>query len=161
MHERCSRFQEESSARSTSGVLLMFGSTAVQWTCTRQPTVALSSTEAEYVAASEAAREISWFRTYLADVGLAQPASTPLFIDNSTAIRIALEEGNHARRKHINVKHHYVREQATEGYIELKWVPTADQLADFFTKPMPRARFEQLRASIMGKAAGSAEAASG
>ena len=74
-------------------------------------TVALSSSEAEYVSAAEAARDIAWLRRFLAHVGCAQPLPTTLFIDNQCTIGMANDDGvHHARRKHINVKHHYIRE---------------------------------------------------
>jgi hypothetical protein len=100
-----------SDARSTSGMVLKLSGAAFSWVCQKQSTVAMSSTEAENVAASEAAREIIHARVLLADMGFAQPSSTPLNIDNQTAIRMALEEGHQSRRKHINVKHHFLREQ--------------------------------------------------
>jgi hypothetical protein len=137
-------------ARSTSGILLKLGGAAVSWSCQKQPNVALSSTEAEYIAASETAREVVWMRTLLAELGEAQAAPTPLLIDNESAIRMALEEGNQGRRKHINVKHHHIRELVTDGLVVLEWVPTSEQQADMLTKATSRKQFFAMRALAMG-----------
>jgi hypothetical protein len=131
-------------------MVLKLSGAAFSWVCQKQSTVAMSSTEAEYVAASEAAREIIHARVLLADMGFAQPSSTPLNIDNQTAIRMALEEGHQSRRKHINVKHHFLREQVAERMISLRWVPTSEQEADIMTKAVARTQFFHIRALVMG-----------
>jgi hypothetical protein len=143
---------DASDARSTSGSILSLGGAAVSWSCTKQQNVALSSSEAEYIAASETAREIAWLRVFLAELGQAQADPTPLRIDSDTAFRMALEEGNQGRRKHINVKHHYIRELVTDELIHLEWVPTADQQADIMTKATSRKQFFKLRDLVMGHA---------
>jgi hypothetical protein len=142
---------DDSTGRSTTGVVLKIAGVAFNWMSQRQSCVAQSSTEAEYIAANEAARDIHWARVFLSELGCAQPQPTPLFIDNSTTIRMALEEGHTSRRKHINVKHHYVREQAAEGFIDLRWIPTAQQQADIMTKPLAPEQFEPLRSLVMGQ----------
>ena len=136
---------EESTGTSTSGMLILLNGTPVSWSSRRQKTIALSSTEAEYVAASEAAREIQWIRTVLAAFGVSALPPTPLLIDNRTAIQLIAENNTTDRRKHINIKYHYIRQQAELGVIAPEWVPTADQLADIFTKPLPRVTFIRLR----------------
>ena len=139
-------------ARSTSGSLLMIGGAAIYWRSGKQPTVALSSTEAEYIAASETTRTIKSARVFLAHLGWAQSESTPLYIDNQTAIRMSSEEGyDEDRRKHINVKYHYIVECVKEGYIKPVWVPTEQQLADIFTKSMPQRQFLLLRKQVMNE----------
>ena len=143
---------DNSDARSTSGCILVLGGAAVSWNSTKQQNVALSSTEAEYMAASEAAREVVWMRTLLSEIGAPQTAPTPLRIDNQTAIRMALEEGNQGRRKHINVKHHFIRELAIDELIHLEWVPTTEQQADILTKAPSHKQFFKLRALVMGHA---------
>jgi ribonuclease HI len=138
------------SRRSTTGVVFMVAGAAVVWYSVKQPNVACSSTEAEYIAASEACRDNYWLRILLAEINQAQPASTRLYMDNQTSIRLALEEGNQGRRKHIDVKHHYIRDQVAEEYVLLEWVPTTEQLADILTKPLPARPFTRLRALVMG-----------
>jgi hypothetical protein len=139
------------SGRSTTGIILKLAGAAINWFSQKQSCVAQSSTEAEYIAANEAARDVHWARVFLSEIDCAQPKPTPLFIDNSTAIRMALEEGNTSRRKHINVKHHYVREQAAEGFIDLQWIPTAEQQADIMTKALALEQFTLLRDLVMGQ----------
>ena len=141
---------DSSDARSTTGILLKLGGAAVAWSSTKQSSVSLSSSEAEYIAASETAREVVAMRIQLAELGLAQPDPTPLRIDNETAIRMALEEGNHGRRKHINVKHHYIRELVTDGLVVLEWVPTTEQEADLLTKATARTQFFNMRDEVLG-----------
>ena len=143
---------DSSDARSTSGSVLKLSGAAVVWESKKQSNVALSSSEAEYIAASETARSIKWARVYLAEIGEAQAAPTPLRIDNETAIRMALEDGNQGRRKHINVKHHFIREQARDSFISLEWVPTTEQQADILTKITTRKQFFAMRDLVMGHA---------
>ena len=122
----------------------------VWWQSSKQTTVAQSSTEAEYIAANEAARLIMATRNLLAELHFPQPHATPLFIDNRTSIRMALEDGQHARRKHINVKHHYIRELIENESISVHWISTENQLADLLTKALPRDTFKTLRDKAMG-----------
>ena len=135
---------------STTGSLLKLAGAAVVWRSQKQTTIAQSSTEAEYVAASETAREIYPLRVQLAHLDHAQPEPTTLAIDNTTTILVATEEGNMQRRKHINVKYHYLRHQVAKGFIRLAWVPTAEQEADIFTKALPYDAFIRLRQLVMG-----------
>ena len=135
--------------RSTSGAARIFAGAAIEWRSKRQATVSLSSSEAEYVAAAEASRAVVYVRQLLAHLCFAQRGPTPLLLDSQAAIGAALQEANNQRRKHIDAKHHYLREQVLNGVIELRWVPTAEQAADIFTKALPRAAFAQHRATVM------------
>jgi len=140
---------DKTGARSTSGMVLKLAGAAVHWGSHRQPNVALSSTEAEYIASTEAARDIVWARLLLADLGYTQPKPTTLFIDNDTAKNMTKEEGNHGRRKHINVKHHYIRELVAERLIDTQWISSAEQQADILTKPLKKETFINLRNKVM------------
>lgn len=112
--------------------------------------MSLSSAEAEYTAASESARVIVAFRAFLAEL-LRHKISTPsrLYLDNTASIRMASELGGSPARRHIKVKHHWIREQVQDGEIEPKWVSTSQQIADIFTKPLPRIAFENLRSQLL------------
>ncbi len=141
----------ESDARSTTGVVLKLANVAVCWISQKQGTVSLSSSEAEYVAASESVRDILWLRTLLDDLNQAQQQPTTLFIDNATAICMATDESNSGgRRKHINVKYHFLRDQISSQTIRIEWVQTADQQADIMTKALDRNTFSRLRDLITG-----------
>ena len=139
-----------SDGKSTSGDLGVMAGAAVYWSCKKQTTVAQSSTEAEYIAANESARNVTAMRQFLSELLIPSPVPTVLLIDNQTAIRMALDDNRAPRRKHINVKHHYIRDKMSEAEIKLEWIHTSNQLADLLTKPLPRATFAILRDKVMG-----------
>jgi transposase InsO family protein len=139
---------DASTASSTTGILVLINDTPVYWCSRKQHTISLSSTEAEYVAASEASRENAWIRNILEALGCTLPP-TPLHCDNRTAIQLVEEQNTTDRRKHINVKYHYIRQEARDNKIKLGWVGTADQMADIFTKPLPILTFTKLRDRII------------
>ena len=122
--------------RSTTGYVAYFNSSPISWASRRQATVAQSSMEAEYVAAAEATREIIWLRSLLGELGLGQDGPTPMFVDNQTAIRLSSNPSTHARSKHIDIKHHLVREHVEFGTIKLNYIETAKQRADALTKAL-------------------------
>eukprot|EP00965_Chrysotila_dentata_P136961 4530061-Pleurochrysis_carterae.AAC.1 len=89
----------------------MYGSAAVSWASKKQPTVALSSCEAEIVAASEATKEAVYLRTLFEELGLPPQEPTPLSMDNKSAIDLAYNPEHHQRTKHIHRRHFFVREK--------------------------------------------------
>jgi hypothetical protein len=94
-----------------------------------------------------------WFRKFLAEVECAQENPTLLTIDNQTTLRMVLDEGGNSRsrRKHVDVKHHYIRERAQQQFVSVAWVSTVNQQADILTKPLVRERFKFLRDLAMGQ----------
>jgi hypothetical protein len=141
-------------ARSRTGQVLKLGGGPVSWQSRKQSIVALSSTEAEYIAMGETGREVIWLRSLLSELGCAPSRPTPLWVDNRTAIGMALDgNGSHSRRKHINVRHHWIREAISQGIIEPHWISTVNQQADLFTKGLGRIAFERCRSLVMGQAA--------
>lgn len=122
--------------RSVTGYVATMGGGAVSWLSQRQKVVALSTTEAEYMAAADAARHLSWLRSFLFDVFILQPGPTTLCVDNTSAIANATSEGIKSRSKHIDRRHHYVRELVESGKAEIKQVSTDEMLADHLTKPL-------------------------
>ncbi|SGY34669.1 BQ5605_C002g01665 [Microbotryum silenes-dioicae] len=120
--------------RSVSGYVFMCAGGAISWVAKRQTLVTLSSTEAEYVAMSYAAREGIWLRRLLADLGFEQTAPTRLRGDNQSAITLAKHPAFHARTKHIGIHFHFIRDHIAEGTIEMVWVPTGTMAADVLTK---------------------------
>jgi hypothetical protein len=131
------------SRRSTTGYLLFVNGMLIHWCSTRQKTVATSSTEAEYMALSDTAKEIKWFNSWLTEVSILVPnklALTPpatINVDNSAAISLTAEGAKHARTKHIDVRYHFVKEAVVAGTLVVKWIPTDQQLADLLTKRLP------------------------
>lgn len=134
--------------RSTSGCVLLLNGGQVAWGSRRQRCTALSTTEAEYVSASAAARDVVWFRHLLEEVGARQTGPTPLWCDNESAIRLVKNPEHHHRTKHIDVKFHHIRGLQEEGVILVAHVRTDDQLADVFTKGLEAGRFRHLVYSI-------------
>ena len=110
--------------------------------------MALSTTEAEYVSASEATAQAIWLRFVLDDFGEMQAEATPLFCDNMSAILMAKNPVFHQRTRHINRKYHFIREALQEGVIDVKFCRSEEQLADIFTKALPKDRFKKLRLDL-------------
>ena len=136
--------------KSRTGILLLVCEAPIYYKSVKQSTVALSSGEAEYIACSEAARGIIFLRKLLTQLGYLDPnVPTELRMDSTAAISIASTEGNAERRKHIDTKHHFIREQVLNDIIELVWVSTDRELADIFTKSLPKDSFIKLRQALL------------
>ena len=127
--------------RSTNGFISLIGGTAVSWTSQLQKSVALSTSEAEFVAASEGAKELVWLKRLLSEIK--GDKSVPvLFIDNASAIKLTKNPEFHKRTKHIEVRYYYVRELYQNGNINIEHVRTDEQLGDMFTKPLNSVKFK-------------------
>ena len=131
--------------RSTSGYIFSFGSGAVSWSSKKQPTVALSSTEAEYRGAAMVACEIAWLRKLLPDLGHNVSGAITLYCDNMSSIQLANNLVFHARTKHIEVNYHYVRKKVLAGDIDLVYVSTQEQVADIFTKSLGAEKLQSFK----------------
>ncbi|GJV69872.1 retrovirus-related pol polyprotein from transposon TNT 1-94 [Tanacetum coccineum] len=127
--------------RSTSGSAQFLGDKLVSWSSKKQTSTSISSTEAEYIAMSGCCAQILWMRSQLSDYGFAYNR-IPLYCDNKSAIALCCNNVQHSMSKHINIRHHFIREQVEKGVVELYFVRTEYQLADIFTKALPRERFE-------------------
>lgn len=110
--------------------------------------MALSSTESEYIAGSEAVKELVWLQRLLSDmdVTIEKPV---LRLDNQGAIKLTKNPEFHKRTKHIEVRYHFIREKFYEGCFQLNYVNTKEQIADIFTKPLTRHKFQYFR-KLMG-----------
>lgn len=133
---------------STSGYLFLVGTGAISWASEKQKTVAQSTTESEYIAASQAVKELVWLKLLLRDLSSETIDIPILGIDNQSAIKIIKNPEFHKRTKHIDVRYHFIREKFEKKMFLLKYVSTADQLADSFTKPLPKEKFVKFRNSI-------------
>jgi len=131
--------------RSTSGYVFQFGNGTISWSSRKQPTVAKSSTEAEYVALSSATKEAIWLRRLMKDLGKLTDASTTIYEDNQGAIELAKNAKYHSRTKHIDICHHFVRERVVSNEIRVIYCRTEDMVADIMTKGLPTPTFEKLR----------------
>lgn len=128
--------------RSTTGWIFQYGGGAVSWKSRRQPTVALSTTEGEYMAMSDAAKEAMWLRRLADDLGCKEGV-VKMFFDNQGAGALSINEGIHKRTKHIDVRHHFIRDCIQSKKISIEYIPTAEMLADVFTKPLGRLKHQQ------------------
>ncbi|GJX46465.1 retrovirus-related pol polyprotein from transposon TNT 1-94 [Tanacetum coccineum] len=129
--------------RSTSGSAQFLGDKLVSWSSKKQKCTAISSTEAEYIALSGCCAQILWMRSQLTDYGL-QFNKIPLYCDNKSVIALCYNNVQHSRAKHIDVCYQFIKEQVENGIVELYFVRTEYQLANIFTKPLPRERFNFL-----------------
>jgi len=130
--------------KSTSGACQFLGRSLVCWSSKKQNCISLSTAEAEYVAAASGCTQLLWMRQTLKEYGVICD-KVPLLCDNESAIKIAYNPVQHSRTKHIEIRNHFIRDHVARGDIELIYVPTKDQLADIFTKPLDEARFSYLR----------------
>jgi hypothetical protein len=112
--------------------------------------VALSSSEAEYMAASAAAQEAIYLRRLLDELGFIQEGATRIMEDNQGCIALSVNPVHQKRSKHIDIKHHFIRELVEGGVIELVYVPTEYQQADLLTKALGTARVAYLRDRVLG-----------
>lgn len=135
--------------RSNSGNVFLLGGCAISWSSKKQSITALSSTEAEYIAATSASCQVVWLRRMLKDLGINQEEATPIMCDNKSTISIAKNPIHHGRTKHIDTRFHFIRELVTNGTIELQQVCSAEQLADIFTKALPIHTFIHLGRSLV------------
>ncbi|GKE82067.1 copia protein [Tanacetum coccineum] len=129
--------------RSTSGSAQFLGDKLVSWLSKKQKSTAILSTKAEYIALSGYCSQILWMCSQLTDYGF-QFNKIPLYCDNKSAITLCCNNVQHSRAKHINIRYHFIKEQVENGIVELYFVRTEYQLADIFTKPLPRERFNFL-----------------
>ena len=133
-------------SRSTGGWIFTLGGSPISWSSKRQPTVALSSCEAEYMAASEATKEAIWIRNLVREFKLPifNNLTIPLAIDNNSAMKLSKNPEFHARTKHIAMRHHFIREKVASEEVAVTRVDTKDNLADTLTKGLPRPRLQDL-----------------
>ncbi|GJS11095.1 retrovirus-related pol polyprotein from transposon TNT 1-94 [Tanacetum coccineum] len=129
--------------RSTSGSAQFLEEKLVSLSSKKQRSTAISTTEAEYIAMSSCCAQILWMRSQLKDYGF-ELNKIPLYCDNKSAIALCCNNVQHSRSKHIDIHHHFIREQVENREVELYFVETNYQLADILTKALPRERFEFL-----------------
>eukprot|EP00253_Pinus_taeda_P022847 PITA_22847 len=131
--------------KSTSGGAFFMGSRLVSWFSKKQSSIALSTAEAEYVAAASCCTQLLWMMQTFQDFQITCTPPIPILCDNTSAISISKNPVMHSKTKHIPIKYHFLREQVLEQKVKLEYVPSKEQVADIFTKPLPRETFEYLR----------------
>ena len=124
--------------KSISGYALTLTGGAVSWASRKQRTVALSTTQAEFAAMTELAKDVLWWRSFLGEVGLNMGEPTTLFCDNMGAVDLAYNPAHHERTKHFSVQQQFIRELLNRGDITIDYVPTQRNVADILTKGLAR-----------------------
>jgi len=126
--------------KSTSGTCQFLGTLLVSWSSRKQSSVALPTTEAEYVVVASCCSQLLWMMATLRDFGL-DFHHVPLFCDSTSAISVAKNPVLHSRTKHIDVRFHFLHDHYEKGDIELRYIDTTRQLADILTKPLDQKTF--------------------
>jgi hypothetical protein len=138
--------------RSTTGYVFMLNGAAVSWRSQKQASVALSSTEAEYMGICAGTQEAMFLRRLMAELHMPQMAPTPLMEDNQSCIALIKHAGiTHQRTKHIDIRFHFTRERVQAGDVSVEYCPTEDMVADVLTKALAREKHAKLCALMMGK----------
>jgi hypothetical protein len=137
-------------SRSQSGYVFVLNGGAIAWKSSKQSVVAQSTTESEYIAASEAGQEAAWMKKFISDLGVMPSIQDPIeiFCDNEGAIAQAKEPRSHHNTKHILRRFHYIRDIVDRGDVCIRKVHTNQNLADPFTKPLALAKHESHARSI-------------
>ena len=137
---------------STSGWVVQWQNAALSWGSKKQNCIALSTCEAELIALSEAAKDVVYLRKLVAGLGEAESGPTPLASDSKAARDTAYNPEHHDKMKHVQRRHFFVRDQVEAFELNVPFVGTADNIADFFTKPMKNAtQFYNFRRIIMNE----------
>jgi len=130
--------------RSTTGYIIYYGGGAVSWCSRRQPIIALSTTEAEYIAAAECCKELLYLKTLLEELQ-SEDIQIELNIDNQSTIALIVNGVVNKRSKHIDVKYRFVHDMFKNNIIKIKYCSTENQKADILTKPLNRVKFEKCK----------------
>ena len=123
----------------------------MSWYTHKQPTVALSSAEAELMGAVDVVKEIKWMKQMLEEMNFQVRTPVIVNIDNQSAMKIAENDVDHSRTKHIDIKNHFIKNEINDKMIELKWVATENQIADIFTKGLGYPTYNKLKNVLVSK----------
>ncbi|UYV79268.1 hypothetical protein LAZ67_17001872 [Cordylochernes scorpioides] len=133
--------------KSTSGYTILFGKGPISWSSRKQPIVALSTTEAEYIAAAECVKELIYIKALIEEL-TNETILAKLNIDNQSAMTLMKTGQMNRKTKHIDVRYHFLKDQIREN-VAVQFCPTQDQVADILTKPLPKETFEKHRSSLL------------
>jgi hypothetical protein len=135
--------------KSVSGWVAKLNGDLISWSSKKQRVVALSTCEAELYAEAAAIQEVLWLRGVLTELGLHVQTASPVYGDNQSTIAVSKNGVKSERTKHVDVKYHFITETVESGKVKLQWVPSTQQQADIFTKPLGPQVFLLLRKQLM------------
>jgi hypothetical protein len=130
--------------KSNSGGAFFLGDSLVAWISKKQGSISLSTTEAEYIAATTCCTQILWMIQTLADLKVTYNNPIPLHCDNTSAISVSKNPVLHSKMKHIPIMYHFFKEKVTNIAVQLNYIPSTKQIAYIFTKPLTKTPFEYL-----------------
>nr|GFC21277.1 copia protein [Tanacetum cinerariifolium] len=133
--------------KSTSGVCTFIGCFLTFWFLKKQSALAISTTEAEYVSAGKVRQQVLWMKQALVDYGV-RLDDIPIMCDNKGAIDLSKNLVQHSRTKHIEIRHHFLRDNVQKGNISIEKVSSEDNIADILTKLLKRESFNYLRLGL-------------
>nr|XP_043618908.1 secreted RxLR effector protein 161-like [Erigeron canadensis] len=134
--------------KGTTGLIFYYSGSVITWLSQKQRTVAFSSCEADFIAASSAACQALWLRSLVSEIRGLMPRRVKLFVDNEAAIALMKNPVFHGRSKHIDTRYHFIRDCVEDGSIEVEHVSGKLQKADGFTKALPRMKFAEWKLMI-------------
>jgi hypothetical protein len=134
--------------KSTSEGAFFLGNSLVAWLSKKQGSISLSTTEVEYIAAATYCTQVLWMIQTLADLEVKYTAPIPIHCDNTSSINVSKNPILHSKIKHIPIKYHFLREKVTNQIVQVHYIPTTEQIADIFTKPLAKTPFEYLRQKL-------------
>ena len=138
---------DKTARKSTNGVLMQLGRSTVAWKTRKQSVIALSTTEAEFVAASEACKLVIWCRELLAELSAANNSPKVLFQDNQGALKWE-EDGIRSNAKHVAIRGNFVKKQIEAGHLAVKYYSTTQMRADILTRALDRTAFVHCRGKV-------------
>ncbi|GJX28275.1 hypothetical protein Tco_0236354 [Tanacetum coccineum] len=133
--------------KSTSRIYTFVGYCLTSWFLKKQNALAISTTEAKYVSAEKACQQALWMKQALIEYDL-RLDDVPIICDNKGVIDLSKNPMQHSRTKHIEIRHHFLRDNVQKGHISIEKVPSVDNIAGILTKPLKRESFNYLRLGL-------------